>query len=171
MDGAARPHHFGGVAVVVAKLLNQCAPDVAIFGEKDYQQLQVIRRMAADLDLQTEIIGAPTVREADGLALSSRNALSRRDVERPIAGQLNLILGRRRGRPLAEGRADRAGRRLSGLAALLTAAGFDKRSTISRRATPTTWPACPQRAAANAPRRVFAAAWLGKTRLIDNMPV
>jgi pantoate--beta-alanine ligase len=160
MDGAARPHHFGGVATVVAKLLIQCAPDVAVFGEKDYQQLQVIRRLTADLDIPVEIIGAPIVRDADGLALSSRNAYLSQQ-ERPIAGKLNLIL---KEATLALTKVE-----AQGLAAL-TAAGFgsvdyfDVRDASSLE-TLTQVPATPGAA------RVFVAARLGKTRLIDNMAV
>jgi pantoate--beta-alanine ligase len=163
--GASRPHHFTGVATVVAKLFLQCLPDVAIFGEKDYQQLLVIRRMAADLNMPIKVIGAPILREPDGLAMSSRNAyLSER--ERAIAPTLAHTL-RDMADDLADGRAVEetvtAGRlRLEG-------AGFivdylDVRCAARRRLLEGVLER-------DAPARVFAAVFLGKTRLIDNMPV
>jgi pantoate--beta-alanine ligase len=165
LDGQARPHHFGGVATVVAKLLIQCGPDVAVFGEKDYQQLQVIRRMVQDLDLPAEIIGAPTARAEDGLALSSRNAYLSPG-ERPIAGRLNRVLAEaaealRRGEAVAmvETRARKA----------LIEAGFERVDYIEARAADDLARLGPGPVAGRA--RVLVAAWLGKTRLIDNMAV
>lgn len=162
--GRHRPGHFAGVATVVAKLLLQTLPDVAYFGEKDYQQLLVIRRLARDLDIPARIAGVATVREADGLALSSRNAyLSPR--ERRIAPMLARVL---RAIAAALVRApEAAARELAAGRAALEEAGFAVEylelrdaGTLAARAS-----------AAGAPARVFAAVRLGKTRLIDNTPV
>lgn len=160
-----RPHFFGGVAVVVAKLLNQVQADVAVFGEKDYQQLLVVRRLARDLDIPTEIVGAPTARDAQGLALSSRNAYLS-DEELGVARRLNVIL-----RDAAAQAA--AGRPLPGVErdafAALLKAGFERVDYVSiRRADDL---AAFRDGVADAPARILAAAWLGKTRLIDNLAV
>jgi pantoate--beta-alanine ligase len=160
--GAARPNHFDGVATVVTKLVLQCAPDIAIFGEKDYQQLLVIRRLARDLDIEVEIIGAPIVRERDGLALSSRNAYLS-PAERKIAPLLHQTIAEVAS-DLAKGRgaddAAEAGR------FKLQAAGF-RVNYVAVRDPETLKPLHgPVQKA-----RVLAAAFLGKTRLIDNVPV
>ncbi len=165
MDGLARPTHFAGVATIVAKLLTQCQPDVAIFGEKDYQQLMVIKRLAHDLDLPVEIVGAPTVREPDGLALSSRNSYLTPQ-ERGIAPQLNAALrsageALRAGASVAEVEAD-------GLAAL-AAAGFAKVDYFEVRGADDLARLGP--GPVDGAARVFVAARLGKARLIDNWPV
>jgi pantoate--beta-alanine ligase len=162
LEGDFRPHFFGGVATVVTKLLLQCLPDVALFGEKDYQQLLVIKKLARDLDIPVEILGCPTVREHDGLAMSSRNAYLSED-ERRIAGRLNLILhdaikAVRHGAPIADAEAEAARH--------LTAAGFTVVDYVAIRHADTLAPVSD---ATNA--RILAAAWLGKTRLIDNMAV
>ena len=159
-----RPHFFGGVAVVVAKLLNQVQADVAVFGEKDYQQLMVVRRMARDLDIPTEIVGAPTVRDGHGLALSSRNAYLS-DNELAVARRLNVILreaGDRTaaGQPVASVEA--------GAAATLLEAGFARVDYVAIRQAESL---APFSGVVDAPARILAAAWLGKTRLIDNMAV
>jgi pantoate--beta-alanine ligase len=165
MDGAARPHHFAGVATVVAKLLIQCGPDVAVFGQKDYQQLQVIRRLVADLDIPVEIVGAPTVRAADGLALSSRNAYLA-PAEREVAVQLNRIMKAaieklRAGRPVAEVEAE-------GIEALRKV-GFDSVDYLEVREPNDLSRLGP--GSLDVPGRILAAAKIGRTRLIDNMAV
>ena len=165
LEGERRPTHFAGVATVVAKLLNQAGPDVAVFGEKDWQQLQVIRRLARDLDLPARILGAPTLRAEDGLALSSRNAYLTPD-QRPVAGVLNRVI-----KALAAAAA--AGEPLEpaeqAAAEVLLEAGFDKVDYIEVRHAETLEPLRPS--VGDAPARVLAAAWLGQTRLIDNMAV
>jgi pantoate--beta-alanine ligase len=165
LEGERRPTHFAGVATVVAKLLIQAQPDAAVFGEKDWQQLQVIRRMAIDLDLPVRILGAPTVRAEDGLALSSRNAYLTPE-QRLVAGVLNRVI-----RALAEAAA--AGEPLEpaeqAAAEVLIEAGFDKVDYIAVRHAETLAPLRPS--VGDAPARVLAAAWLGQTRLIDNMAV
>ena len=165
MDGLARPTHFAGVATVVAKLIVQAEPDVAIFGEKDFQQLLVIKRMARDLDLPVEILGAETVREPDGLALSSRNVYLTPD-ERGRAPRLNEAL-RAAGEELRAGVAV-ADVEARGLATL-TDAGFAPIDYFEvRDAADLTHlgpgPINPAKA------RIFVAARLGKARLIDNWP-
>jgi pantoate--beta-alanine ligase len=162
LDGLARPHFFGGVATVVAKLLIQTGADIAIFGEKDYQQLQVIKRMVADLDLPVTILGAPTARAKDGLALSSRNAYLT-TAQRKIAGQLNVIMAKA-AEAVAKGGAISDAEAL-GYAALL-AEGFDRIDYFEFRDASDLRRLGP--GPADGEPRLFAAAWLGKTRLIDN---
>jgi pantoate--beta-alanine ligase len=163
LEDAFRPHFFSGVATVVTKLLTQCMPDAAVFGEKDYQQLQVVTQLARDLNLPVKIIGAPIVREKDGLALSSRNVyLSPK--ERAIAPMLHGVLkdcaGKiRNGRPvqgvLAQGRE------------ALKRAGFALDYLEARHAQ-TLQPVALRR---KGRLRLLVAAKIGKTRLIDNVAV
>ncbi|MFN9849733.1 MAG: pantoate--beta-alanine ligase [Alphaproteobacteria bacterium] len=163
LDGLARPGHFAGVATVVTKLLNQCAPDLAVFGEKDFQQLQVIRRLVRDLDIPVGIVGGPIIRAGDGLALSSRNAYLTED-ERPVAGSLNRVLAeslqRLRARAPVKSVEDWA------IEALLSA-GFHSVDYVEARTPETLARLGP--GPAERPIRLLAAARLGKTRLIDNM--
>jgi pantoate--beta-alanine ligase len=165
LDGAARPGHFDGVALVVTKLLTQAQPDVAVFGEKDFQQLQVIRRLAADLDLPVEILGAPIVRDADGLALSSRNAYLD-DAQRRVAVQLNQVLKLgvsrlRAGEPAAEVE--------EACVRALEASGFDRVDYVEVRAPGDLARLGP--GPLEGPGRILAAAVIGRARLIDNMAV
>ncbi len=161
LEDRFRPAHFAGVAIIVAKLLNQCRPDVAIFGEKDYQQLRVVTRMARDLDFETGILGAPTVRDADGLALSSRNIfLSAK--ERVRAPSLYAAL-RRCAHDINAGVAIEAA--LDTARATLAAAGFVTDYFEARHAETL----CPIASRGEGSIRLLAAARLGKTRLIDNI--
>lgn len=161
LEGVSRPHFFGGVATVVSKLLNQCRPDVAIFGEKDYQQLLVVRRLTEDLALTPTIVPVPTLREADGLAMSSRNRrLS--PSGRALAPTLHATM-RDIGARIAGG-ADPAPLLAEGAAAL-TRAGFGPIDYLELRHAETLAPA------QAAPARLFAAAYLDGVRLIDNIAV
>lgn len=163
LEGQARPGHFAGVATVVTKLLNQCAPDVAVFGEKDFQQLQVIRRLVRDLDLPVEIVGGPTARAEDGLALSSRNAYLSA-AERAVAPTLSRAL-REALEKLRAGEPVEATEHAA-VAALL-AAGFSKVDYVETRVPQTLARLGPE--SVSGPVRILAAARLGRTRLIDNM--
>ena len=160
--GAARPNHFEGVATVVTKLLLQCGPDVAVFGEKDFQQLLVIKRLVRDLNIPVEIIGAPIVREEDGLALSSRNAYLSAD-ERKRAPILHQVLAETAA-SLANGEgcdaATSAGRfKLEGRGFRVDYVAVRDPETLAPLFGPIRGPA-----------RVMGAAFLGATRLIDNVP-
>jgi pantoate--beta-alanine ligase len=163
LESDFRPHFFGGVATVCCKLFTQVAPDIAVFGEKDYQQLAVVRQMVRDLDLPLEIAGLPTVREADGLAMSSRNAYLSPD-QRRTAPTIHAVItavaeAARRGaaidKAVAEGKK------------ALESAGF-RVDYLEVRDAGTLKAAEP---GTQRPLRVLAAAWLGKTRLIDNVAI
>jgi pantoate--beta-alanine ligase len=163
LEDRFRPHFFGGVATVVTKLFAQCRPDFALFGEKDYQQLKTVTRLAADLDLKVKVVGVPTVREKDGLALSSRNVYLSA-TERVVAPTLY--------RTLKDGAARIAAREpivkvMSEGAIAIEAAGFavdyfEARHAETLRRVETL---------ADGPLRLLVAARLGKTRLIDNIAV
>jgi pantoate--beta-alanine ligase len=161
--GAHRAGHFDGVTTVVTKLLIQALPDIAYFGEKDYQQLTVVRRLARDLDIPVRIAGVPTVREADGLALSSRNVHLSAE-ERRIAPDLARVL-LNIAAALAQDPAAVA-REIEKGSAALRQAGFTVEYLEIREAETLT-----VTNEAMSSSRVFAAVRLGKTRLIDNMPI
>ena len=163
LEGGLRPGHFDGVATVVAKLLNQAQADVAVFGEKDYQQLLVIRRLARDLDIPTEIVGHPTVREADGLAMSSRNAYL--DAEgRAVAARFPAVLKETAAR-ISGGAAMEAA--LEAAHAELIAAGVAGIDYLVVRDAETLAPVSDL----SRPARLLAVVRVGATRLLDNLPV
>jgi pantoate--beta-alanine ligase len=160
--GATRPGHFVGVTTVVCKLFNMVQPDVALFGEKDFQQLLIIRRMVADLNLPIDIIGLPTVREADGLALSSRNRYLSAEERRRAPGLYQTLC--------SVSRALQTGMSAAGLEQLavpaLSLAGLQP-DYVAVRAAATLAPATP----ADVELVIVAAAYLGRTRLIDKLRV
>ena len=163
LEGEFRPGFFTGVATIVTKLLLQSLPDVAVFGEKDYQQLQVIKRITVDLDIPVRIEGAPTVREENGLAKSSRNAYLSPE-EQNIAPLLFRVLNKAAlrvvsGDPVLD--IERQGREE------LLAAGFNKVDYLAVRHALNLSPV----EVFAPPLRVLAAAWLGRTRLIDNIEI
>ncbi len=163
LDGASRPGHFDGVATIVCKLFNLVQPDLAVFGQKDYQQLRVIERMVADLGLAVKVMGAPTVRASDGLALSSRNQyLDER--ERAIAVEVSATL-RQMEILIGEGHSREAVEQAA--MARLSRAGFVPDYAVVRRADDLEIPG------ADVPMQglvALIAARLGQTRLIDNLP-
>lgn len=164
LEGAFRPHHFGGVATVCCKLFSQVTPDVALFGEKDYQQLCVIRQMVRDLNLPLAIHGVPTVREKDGLALSSRNAYLSPE-ERAAAPALNAAI-RAVAASVAGGGKQAAA--IKSATVTLERASFGPIDYVAVADADTLGPWKPE---SGRPGRVLAAAKLGSTRLIDNVPV
>ena len=163
LDGAHRPGHFDGVSTVVTKLLLQTLPDIALFGEKDYQQLTLIRRLVSDLNIPVDIIGVPTVREADGLALSSRNAYLTPE-ERAQAPGLYAGLN-------AAAKAIHEGGDIAQITAatraVLLERGFRQVDYVEARHADTLAPLTSRAE----PGRVLAAAHLGRARLIDNVPI
>jgi pantoate--beta-alanine ligase len=163
LEDRFRPTHFAGVATVVAKLLLQALPDIAVFGEKDYQQLAVIRRMVHDLDIPTEILGGPTLRDADGLALSSRNVYLT-PPERAVAPTLHRAL-QVAAAALSAGHASAPVLRQA--RETVTAAGFEVDYLELRDAASL----APIETVVGVEGRLLVAARLGKTRLIDNIAV
>jgi pantoate--beta-alanine ligase len=163
LEGAHRPGHFDGVATVVAKLLLQCLPDAAFFGEKDYQQLMVVRRLVRDLDIPVRIEGVATVREPDGLALSSRNVYLSTE-ERRVAPLLHQVLNDTASALIRQ--ADRVAASLEEGVVTLQRAGFAVDYLELRDAADLS-----PMMTLDRPARLLAAARLGRTRLIDNIPV
>jgi pantoate--beta-alanine ligase len=163
LEDTYRPHFFGGVATVVAKLFLQCRPDFAMFGQKDFQQLKVVTQLARDLDLPMKVIGVPTVREKDGLALSSRNVYLNED-ERAMAPTLHKAL-RQAAKAIASGGDITTA--LANARMEITQAGFSIDYVEARNANTLV----PVKSKNDGPIRLLVAARIGKTRLIDNTAV
>lgn len=163
LEDRFRPHFFGGVTTVVGKLFTQCRPDFAVFGEKDFQQLKVVTRMALDLDLGVKVIGLPTVRERDGLAMSSRNVYLSPE-ERAAAPVLYRAMKETAKRLKAGDDVEAA---IAGGVALMTSAGFAVDYFEARHAESL----APVSAIKPGPVRLLVAARIGSTRLIDNIGV
>jgi pantoate--beta-alanine ligase len=163
LEDRFRPHFFGGVATVVAKLFTQVSPDFALFGQKDYQQLRVVTQMAKDLDLPVKVIGVPTVREPDGLALSSRNVYLS-TTERAVAPMIHRVLKSCAARIKSGEKVDRV---LNVGRIEFDLAGFALDYLEARHAVTL----APISSTKDGPIRLLAAARLGKTRLIDNIAV
>lgn len=161
--GSTRPGHFDGVATVVTKLLLQTDANWSFFGEKDYQQLQVVRRLATDLDLRTEIVGCPTVREGDGLAMSSRNLRLGEDA-REMAPVIGRVMGHA-AEAIAQG--GNVAQTLETARRALRDAGFGTVDYLELRSDPD----LRLMDRADRPGRLFIAVWLNGVRLIDNLPV
>ena len=161
--GAHRPGHFDGVATVVSKLFLQTSADKAFFGEKDYQQLQIVRRMAADLDIPIEVIGCPTIREIDGLAMSSRNLLLSDRARAKAAALPDVMEGMR----VALAKGALMSDIVDVAKAKIIAAGFNEVEYLELRDSDQLKPLNK----ANVNSRLFAAAWLAGVRLIDNVGV
>jgi len=163
LEDRFRPHFFGGVATVVGKLFMQCRPDIALFGEKDFQQLCVVRQMARDLDLGVRVIGAPTVRERDGVAMSSRNVYLSPE-QRLKAPALYRAMKETAKRLRGD---DNLAAAMAGGAELIGAAGFTLDYFEARHARTL----APIESGKDGPIRLLVAAKIGNTRLIDNIAV
>jgi pantoate--beta-alanine ligase len=163
LDGAHRPGHFNGMATVVTKLLLQALPDIALFGEKDFQQLAVIRRFVADLNIPVDIIGVPTVRDSDGLAMSSRNAYLTPE-QRAVAPALFAAISKA---AAAIGAGDDIAAAVATAREEILKAGFARVDYVEARNAETLAPL----QNAREPGRVLVAALLGRARLIDNVPI
>ncbi len=163
LEGASRPGHFDGVATVVSKLLALVSPDAAYFGEKDFQQLVVVRRMVADLSLPVEVVGCPTVRERDGLAMSSRNSRLAPE-ERRAATVVHRALQAGRDAVIAGSPLDEV------IATMARTVGEEPRASLDYARVVTPQLGVPQ-GPLSRPLRLLVAAWVGQVRLIDNLEV